>query len=176
MADEGVPVGIDRSRHCDLSGRGYHVWSRRFVLTAVAALPVLGLLNLFGQRVDAASYRSALATIKVVSPVHVRGGLIFTTEIVITPREEVHDAQLRLGNGWFTDMTVNAVTPQPSTETSRGRWQVWDFGQLSPDTAFRVWIAWQTNPTNVGSHLETIALYDHTTPLVSGARTVTVFP
>jgi hypothetical protein len=176
MADDApAPIGIDRSRHCDLHGRGYHVWLRRLTLVAVACLPVLGLINVFGQHEDAITYTSRTATLKVISPVHYRGGLLFTTEIVMTPHEKLHDGQLRLGNGWFTNMTVNAVTPQPSTETSQGPWQVWDFGQMSADTPYRVWIGWQVNPTKVGQYRETIAFYDHATPLVGGARTVTVF-
>lgn len=175
MAEDSVPIGIDRDRHCDLRGRGYHVWLRRVTLLAVAALPVLGLINVFGQHMDAVTYSNASATVQVISPVHLRGGLLFTTEIVITPRAQIHDGQLRLGNGWFTNMTVNAVTPQPSSETSRGPWQVWDFGQMPAGVPYRIWIGWQTNPTNVGRHVETIAFYDHSTPLVSGVRTVTVF-
>jgi hypothetical protein len=73
-------------------------------------------------------------------------------------------------------MTVNAVTPQPSNESAMGDVQDWDFGQMSADVPFHVWIAWQTNPTNFGRHTQTIALYAGTTPLVSGRRTVTVFP
>jgi hypothetical protein len=64
------------------------------------------------------------------------GGLIFTTEIVITPHRQLHDARLYLGNGWFEAMTLNGVAPQPSTESAQGRWQVWDFGQLPAATAF----------------------------------------
>jgi hypothetical protein len=175
-AEDAVPVGIDRVRHCDLAGRSRHVWVRRFILLFAAALPVLGLLNMFGQEPEHTSYSNAAATISVKSPVHYRGGLLFTTEIVITAREPVQDAQLRLGNGWFDNMTVNAVTPQPSNETARGNWQIWDFGRLPPDVPFHLWIAWQVNPTEVGRHVETTALYDGTTPLVRGTRTVTVFP
>jgi hypothetical protein len=175
-AEDAVPIGIDRARHCDLAGRTRHVWIRRAVLLLVAAIPVLGLLNFFGQRAESASYSTASATIGVISPAHYRGGLMFTTDIVITPHELIHDAKLRLGNGWFDNMTVNAVTPQPSSETASGNWQIWDLGQLAADVPYHLWIAWQTNPTNVGLHTETIGLYDDATPLVSGSRTVTVFP
>ena len=94
------------------------------------------------------------------SPAHVRGGLVFTTEIVITPRVPLRDAKLYLDNGWFKGMTFNAVAPQPSTQNAQGRWQVWDFGKIPAATAFHVWISWQTNPTNIGRHSQAVALYD----------------
>lgn len=137
---------------------------------------MLGLLNVFGQHPQTTSFRNAAATISVTSPVHYRGGLLFTTDIVITPHKQVQDAQLRLGNGWFDNMTVNAVTPQPSQQDAQGSWQVWDFGKLSADVPFHLWIAWQVNPTNVGRHTEALALYDGQAPLLTGSRTVTVFP
>jgi hypothetical protein len=48
MARADVPVGIDRARHQDLSGRNRHVWGRRALLVLVAAVPMLGLLKVFG--------------------------------------------------------------------------------------------------------------------------------
>jgi hypothetical protein len=45
-----APVGIDRARHQDLAGRGHHVWQRRAALVVIAVIPLLGLLNVFGQR------------------------------------------------------------------------------------------------------------------------------
>ena len=104
------------------------------------------------------------------------GGLVFTTEIVITPHEQVRDARLYLDNGWFQAMSLNGIAPQPSTESAQGRWQVWDFGQIRAATAFAVWISWQTNPTNLGRHSQTVALYDGGTQLMSAQHTITVFP
>lgn len=58
MTDADVPLGIDRARHQDLAGRNRHVWWRRGVLTLIAALPVLGLLNVFGQRAGSPATRA----------------------------------------------------------------------------------------------------------------------
>jgi hypothetical protein len=176
MARAEVPVGIDRPRHQDLAGRNRHVWWRRVALAVVAAVPVLGLLNVFGQHAAPVSYASPAASLLIDSPVHVRGGVIFTTEIVITPHRQLHDARLYLGNGWFEAMTLNGVAPQPSTESAQGPWQVWDFGQLPAATAFHLWISWQTNPTNIGRHPQTVALNDGGTHLMTVDRTLTVFP
>ena len=176
MARADVPVGIDRARHQDLSGRNRHVWWRRAVLVVVAAVPVLGLLNVFGQHAEPVSYSSPAASLLINSPARVRGGLVFTTEIVITPHQQLHDARLYLDNGWFEAMSLNGVAPQPSTEDAQGRWQVWDFGQIPAATAFHVWISWQTNPTNVGRHPQTVALYDGGTYLMTADHALTVFP
>ena len=87
MARAKAPVGIDRARHQDLTGRNRHVWGRRAVLAVVAAVPVLGLLNVFGQHATPVTYQSPAASLLINSPARVRGGLVFTTEIVITPRQ-----------------------------------------------------------------------------------------
>jgi hypothetical protein len=176
MARADGLVGIDRPRHQDLTGRHYHVWLRRAVLVMIAAVPVLGLLNVFGQHATPITYQSAAASLVINSPAHVRGGLVFTTEIVITPHQQLHDARLYLNNGWFQAMTFNAVAPQPSTQSAQGRWQVWDFGKMPAATAFHVWISWQVNPTNIGRHSQSVALYDGGTPLMTAQRTLTVFP
>ncbi len=176
MARADSPVGIDRARHQDLTGRDHHVWWRRGVLVLITALPVLGLLNVFGQHATPVTYPSPAASLLIDSPAHVRGGLVFTTEIVITPRQRVHDARLYLDNGWFEAMTLNGIAPQPSTESAQGRWQVWDFGQIPAATAFHVWISWQTNPTNIGRHSQAVVLYDGGTQLMTARHTLTVFP
>jgi hypothetical protein len=176
MARADTPVGIDRDRHQNLTGRGYHVWWRRVALVAFAAIPVLALLNVFGQRTSLARAQSPAASLLVNSPAHIRGGLIFTTEIVITAHQQLQDAQLYLGDGWFEGMTINGIAPQPSSDSARGQWQVWDFGKIPVGEAYRVWISWQTNPTNLGRHSQDVALYDGGTQLMIVHRAVTVFP
>ena len=176
MARADGPVGIDRTRHQDLTGRNRHVWGRRAALAVIAAMPVLGLLNVFGQHATPITYQGPAASLVIDSPAHVRGGLLFTTDIVITPRRQLTDARLYLGNGWFQAMSLNGVTPQPSTEIAQGSWQVWDFGKIPANTAFHVWISWQANPTNIGRRSQAVALYDGGTQLMTARRTLTVFP
>ena len=176
MADTEMPVGIERTRHRDLAGRDRHVWWRRGALVLVAALPVLGLLNVFGQHTTPTTYRSAVVSLTVNSPARVRGGLLFTTEIVIVPQEKLKDARLYLNAGWFNGMTFNGVAPQPSDETVQGNWTIWDYGNLPAATEFRLWISWQTNPTTIGRQLQDVELYDGGSQLMSAHRTITVFP
>jgi hypothetical protein len=115
MARADGPVGIDRARHQDLTGRHYHIWSRRAVLVMIAAVPVLGLLNVFGQHATPITYQSAAASLVINSPAHVRGGLVFTTEIVITSHRQLHDARLYLDNGCPPMPTDNKLVPYYAT-------------------------------------------------------------
>ena len=176
MADSDALLGIDRVRHQDLTGRGHHVWWRRAALVALAVLPVLGLANVFGQHTSPDTTAGPAASLLVSSPEHVRGGLVFTTEIVITPRRTLDNAQLYLDNGWFRGMTLNALSPQPVSQTARGRWQVLGFGKLAAGVPFTIWIAWQVNPTGPGRRSQDIALYDGGSQLMTVDRTITVFP
>jgi hypothetical protein len=72
------------------------------------------------------------------SPVHVRGGLIFTTEITITPHAPLQDAKLYLNNGWFQAMTLNALQPDPSSQEAQGNWRA-----RSPEHADRLRMLWR---------------------------------
>lgn len=176
MADSDVPLGIDRARHQDLAGRNRHVWWRRAALVVLAALPVLGLANVFGQRTSPDTTTAPAASLLVSSPVHIRGGLVFTSEFVITPRRQLPNAQLYLDNGWFRGMTMNALAPQPVSQTAHGRWQILGFGKLAAGVPFTIWIAWQVNPTNPGRRSQDVALYDGGSKLMTIRRTITVFP
>jgi hypothetical protein len=176
MAGSQMLVGIDRSRHQDLVGRGRYVWWRRGALVLIAALPVLGLLNVFGQHARPRTYRSSAVSLTIDSPARVRGGLVFTTEVVIVAQVRLHDARVYLDTGWFKGMTFNGVAPQPSSESARGDWTVWDYGDLPAATQLRLWISWQTNPTNIGRHAQDVALYDGGTQLMTAHRMITVFP
>jgi hypothetical protein len=175
MAGGDSPVGIDRARHQELAGRGRHVWQRRAALVVIAVIPLLGLVNVFGQRAVVSGARGPVASMLVSSPAHVRGGLVFTTEIVITAARPLRDARLYLGDGWFAGMTLNGIAPQPASQSARGRWQVWDLGKVAAGV-HRVWISWQANPTTVGRRAQDVALYDGGLGLMTVHRTLTVFP
>jgi hypothetical protein len=49
MADR-APDALTLERNRDLRGRSEHVWYRRTLLGLLTVLPVLALLNVFGQR------------------------------------------------------------------------------------------------------------------------------
>jgi len=176
MAAASPPIGIDRDRHQTLRGRERHVWRRRVALLVVATIPVLGLVDVFGQRAAITRDHAHGAFLLIDSPARVRGGLIFTTRIVMRSGVAMSDARLYLASGWFDGMTFNAIVPQPSTQLSQGDWVVLDFGRVAAGRDFPVWISWQANPTNYGRRPEKAALYDGGTLLVAADRTITVFP
>jgi hypothetical protein len=176
MARADLPIAIDRARHHELAGRYRHVWWRRIALMVLAAIPVLALFDVFGQRTVLAGADTSVVSLVVNSPAHVRGGLIVTTEIVITPHQQLQDARLFLGSGWFEGITLNGITPQPSTFTAQGRWQIWDFGKIAAGHQFQVWISWQVNPTSAGTRSQDVALYNKGTHLVNIHRAITIFP
>jgi hypothetical protein len=98
---------------------------------------------------------------------------VFTTEVVIVAQVRLRDARVYLDTGWFKGMTFNGVAPQPSSESARGDWTVWDYGDLPAATQLRLWISWQTNPTNIGRHAQDVALYDGGTQLMTAHRMIT---
>jgi len=170
-----APLGLDRAQHVELVGRGGQEWARRAGLLVVFSVVVVALVGVFGQRTVISSASGPRASLTVDSPAHVRGGLVFTTEITIHARASLRDMQLHLDQGWFEGMIFNGIAPQPSNEDSEDGKVVYDYGSVDA-TTFTIWISWQTNPTNVGSHSQNMALYDGDERLASVQRDVTVFP
>jgi hypothetical protein len=169
-----LPFGLERSRNIEAEGLG--PWVRRVALAVLGAVCLLALLDVFGQRSAMASADSPAALLAVDSPERLRGGLIFTSEFVVTPHRQLQDARIVLSEGWVSGMTLNGIAPQPQADTSTADELVLDLGQMDAGAAQAIWISWQTNPTTVGSRNADIQLDDGTTPLVRIDRTVVVFP
>src|SRR5205807_10444592 len=111
-----LPVGLEREAHV-LRSR-HAPWPRRVVVVFLAAAVVLALLNTFGQQPTVTTASVASATLTVDSPERLRGGLVFTSEYTVTAHTDIHDAVLLFSAGWWRGMTLNAVAPQPSNESS----------------------------------------------------------
>jgi len=132
-----------------------------------------------------ALYTASRAVVRAYAPLLEDAGLTYPQYVTMLVLWEDPDRprsigelgeRLYLDSGWFKGMALNGVSPQPASQGARGRWQVWDFGQLPAGVAFTVWISWQANPTNPGRHPQDVALYDGGTQLMSVHRTLTVFP
>jgi hypothetical protein len=95
------------------------VYVRRFLLAAIAVLPALALLNVFGQRPSPDVASDSPARLSVYSPTRLRGGLMFTARFEIEAKETLTRPRLMLGSGWFEGMQVNSVVPSPA---SSARW------------------------------------------------------
>jgi hypothetical protein len=171
-----APGSLTLKRNRDLDGRDRHPVYRRVLLALVAVLPVLALLNVFGQDPSSSAANSPAALLKVTAPHALRGGLIFQVRVDITAHVTLKQPQLVMSRGWWQEMSVNSIEPQPSTESTSNGAVVLTYDKLEAGQSLAVWLYFQVNPTNLGAHQENIALYDGQTPLTRIRRSVTVFP
>jgi hypothetical protein len=174
MAD--VPDAIVLERDRDLAGRGWEIWVRRVLLALICLVPVLALVNVFGQRPDSTTLVAPAASMKVYAPSHLRGGLLYDARFHITARQDLRDATLVLGSGWFEGMTVNTIEPSPVSEASNNGRLSLELGHIPAGQSYVLYMAFQVNPTNVGRRGQSVQLKDGDTNLLSLNRTVTVYP
>jgi hypothetical protein len=171
-----APEGIVLSRDRDLRGRDKDVWIRRALLTLVAAIPVLALFNLFGQRPTTSKAGAPAATLSLYAPTRLRGGLLWQARFHITAHQDVKKAILVLGTGWAEGMSINTIEPSPSSEASDNGKLELTLGHIQKDKSFILYMQFQVNPTNVGHRSRSVALYDGNTKLATINQKVTVFP
>jgi hypothetical protein len=170
------PDGIDVRRHRDLEGRRSGTWIRRLLLCCVAALPVLALLNVFGQHPSTTTASSPAATLSVTAPTRLRGGLIFQVKVKVQAHREIKQLQIAFDTGWWESMSANSIQPEPASSTSHNGQVVLAYGDLPAGQTLISWIYFQVNPTNVGERREDISIQDGSTPLAKIHRSMTVFP
>lgn len=175
MADR-VPDGLTLERNRDLGGRAGHAWYRRVLLCAVAVLPILALLGVFGQRPTVTSAHTLGADLQVTAPARLRGGLIFQVRVDVTARAAIAMPQLVFDRGWWESMSVNSLEPNPSNESSRNGRVVLTFDRLAAGHTLTEWLYFQVNPTNVGNRSENVELDDGSAPLATVHRSLTIFP
>ncbi|HEY1687657.1 MAG TPA: hypothetical protein VGF95_02220 [Solirubrobacteraceae bacterium] len=171
-----LPDGLTLERNRGLQGRLRTPWVRRVLLCCVAALPVLALLNVFGQRPSTVSASTPAASLSVTAPTRLRGGLLFEARIKVVPHQEVHHLQLVFDAGWWESMGVNSIKPEPESETSRNGKIVLEYGSWPAGKMLLCWINFQVNPTNVGNRSQNVTLEDSGTTLASVHRSLTIFP
>lgn len=171
------PDGIVLKRDRDLDGRKNHIWLRRALFAAILLLPIAAAFNAFGQRPTTSTQETAAATLKVYSPARVRSGVVFQTRITLTAHRAIRRAVLRLDPGWLESMSINSIEPQPQDETSdnAGR-TLLSLGPIERGGRFRLFIYFQTNPTNVGRRSQDMDLLDGNSVLAHVDRTITIFP
>ncbi len=171
-----IPDGITFESHRDLRGRGRYVWLRRGMLCAIAVLPVLALLNVFGQHPATSSASGPAAALSVTAPSRLRSGLIFQVKVKVDARRDIKQLQLDFDEGWWESMSVNSIAPEPEQETSKdGRVQL-TYGDLPAGESLVCRVYFQVNPTNVGERREDVTLADGETPLLTVHRSLTIFP
>jgi hypothetical protein len=172
----GAPEGIVLRRHRDLDGRKHQVWFRRSLLALIAVVPLLGLLNFFGQRPTDTQAAAPAATLSLSAPQRVRGGLIFQAHFTIQAHRELENAVLLLHPDWLQGLTLNTLEPSPTEETSVNGALRLDFGQIPTGQRFDVFLEYQVNPTTVGKRKQWVELLDGETSVASIQRGLFVFP
>ncbi len=173
MAD--APDGISLERHRDLQG-AHGPWGRRALLTAIALVSVLGLLNVFGQRPGTSTSAVPAATLSLRAPSHLRGGLLFSARFSIDAQQDLKQARLVLDPGWAEEMAINTIEPSPTEETSDDGKLSFELGPIAAGKTFVLYMQFQVNPTNVGRHSQDVALFDGPTHLLTIERNVTIYP
>ena len=171
-----VPDCIDVPRHQELRGRTWWVNLRRGLIGLLALLPLLALVNLFGQRPATDRASNAAAELEVYAPERLRGGLLYMGRFTIHARQTLRKPALVLDPGWVEGMQVNTVTPAPETEESRDGKLVYRYDTIPAGEEFVVYAEFQVDPTNVGRRPQSVRLEAAgASPLVVD-RTVTIFP
>jgi hypothetical protein len=174
---DGLPAEIDLGRHRDFEGRAAGQWLRRGFLTLLVVFLAAALANLFGQAAATDTASGAAGTLSVKAPSRVRGGLSYQGEFVIHANEALGAPTLVLERGWVDQTTVNTVQPEPagSTTDADGDLKL-RFPAMARGRTLVVYVEFQTNPIDVGSHDAGVALYDGARPIASISRTQLDFP
>ena len=171
-----IPDTIVLKRDRDLAGRQNEIWVRRGLFALLCVVPVLALLNVFGQRPSGANAAAAAARLQVYAPARVRGGLLFEARFRVTAEREIKKAILVLDPGWLEGMTMNTIEPAPVGEASANGSLSLELGHIAQGQSYLLFVQFQVNPTNVGHRQQTVRLYDGTHKLLELHRTITVFP
>jgi hypothetical protein len=171
-----VPDQIVLKRDRDLAGRAWEAWVRRGLFALLCLVPVLALLNVFGQRPDTASAASPEAKLVLYAPAHVRSGLLFEARFRVTARQDLAKATLVLDPGWLEGMQANTIEPSPLGEGSANGKLVLQLGHIAAGQSHLLFMEFQVDPTNVGRRDQNVALYDGQRKLVELHRTITVWP
>jgi hypothetical protein len=172
MAESSIHPEVYR----DLEGRNTHPWHRRVLLALIAAIPILALFGVFGQRTDRSAAVTPQATLTMSGPSRLRGGLLYQWKLQVVARTDLAQPKLALDEGFLNGLTVNTIEPQASQELNRNGNVVLEYGTLNAGQQLTVWVQYQVNPTTVGSRTVRVELDDGNSAITSLTRHVTVFP
>jgi hypothetical protein len=172
-----LPAEIDLGRHRDFEGRRSGQWLRRGFLTLLLLFILAALANVFGQAAATDSASGADGTLSVKAPSRVRGGLTYQGEFTIHATKALAAPTLVLDRGWVDQTTVNTVQPEPegSTTSAAGDLTL-RFASMPAGRTLVVYVEFQANPINIGSHDADVSLYDGGRRIASIPRTQFDFP
>ena len=171
-----IPDTIVLKRDRDLAGRQNEIWVRRGLFALLCAIPLLAVLNVFGQRPSGTDAAVASARLNVYAPSRVRGGLLFEARFHIWAKDDLQKAILVLSPGWLEGMTVNTIEPAPVNEASMNGRLSLELGHIPARQSFLLFMQFQVNPINVGHRAQNVTLYDGGQKVLELHRTITIFP
>jgi len=170
-----LPEHLDLGRHRDASW-----WSdlaaRWVVLGLLTAMTIAALFSVFGQHPETSVASGDAATLEVLAPEQLRGGLFFQGRFTVTAKDGIEDVVLVFAPAWMENMHINTIEPAPTEEASRDGDLALHFGPLGAGERLVLYMQFQVNPTNVGRRSADVELYDGETLIATVERTMTVFP
>ena len=174
MAD--TPQFLTLKRNRDLEGKSGQPWVRWILVALLAAVVVMGALNVFGQQPETEAVDADAARLELFSPDDLRSGLYFMSRFVIDAKEDLAEATLVLDPGWLEGVTLNTVEPSPVGEASRDGQIAFELGHIPAGDQYRFYLHFQVNPTEFGRRSHDVALYDGDTLLARIDRTTMIWP
>jgi hypothetical protein len=152
------------------------VWIRRALLLIPTAVVALAIADVLGQRPSTSSGLAPSARLSVTAPTHARSGLIYAARFRVDATTDLKNATLILEPGWADGYTVNGEAPQPLTQGSADGRLNFGFGHIPAGKQLTFWLSLQVNPTTIGTHHQTVQLYDGKKLLLTVQRSVLIFP
>jgi hypothetical protein len=150
--------------------------TRRVVMSLLAVIPLLALLDVFGQRPTSTTAATPRARMALSAPDAVRGGLFFQSRIEIHALDRIAHPRLVLDEGWLEGMQVNSIEPAAGDEESRDGRLVLSYTTLEKGDVLKVWLQFEVDPTAVGKRSYGLQLDDDQQPVARIAHTLNVFP
>jgi hypothetical protein len=171
-----APDTLTLKRNRDLEGWWSWVWLRRAVFMLLLVIPLLAAFNVFGQKPHSTTVTSPTATLTLIAPERLRGGLLWSAQFRIKALQDVKQARLVLDPGWAEGMAINTIEPSPVGEASSDGKLSLDLGHIPAGQQYAFFMQFQVNPTNVGRHDQQVQLFDGDTRLLSIDRAITIYP
>jgi hypothetical protein len=152
------------------------LWARRAVIALFAVIALLALLDRFGQATSESATAGPAASLRVIAPEMVRGGLLFQSRIEIRALRDVKLPRVVLDRGWLEGMQINSIEPAAMSESSRAGRVVLSYDQLATGDLLRIFLSFQVNPTYVGHRSYGVELDDGRVQIARINRSLTVLP
>jgi hypothetical protein len=170
-----TPDGISLEEHRD-DRHLVERTARWLLMTALVALALAGLANVFGQRHEDAVASAPSARLELRAPSTLRSGLLFQGRFRVTAARDLRRPTLVLDAGWFDAVSVNSLVPEPESAWSEGGRLAFAFRALRSGETMTLYVDFQMNPTTFGTKEQGVHLRDGDTPLAAIHRSVRVFP